>query len=426
MTHTQHDVSPEDVIEGEIVATETTTQTDQALAVYVAGENLPDNDPERGAVGQGNALVPHHELSSEEVLHTFRAWMRLDVADGKASKETLRVYLMDVRQYLAWLQSQGLHLFQTGEEEVKAFRAFLLEPGAPARLEPERAHSPAQYALTTVGRKLGSVRRFYQMAYNRGYLPHNPAEGIRSPRDKTSREDKIKYLGWETVRALLAAPLALSARKQVKGRRDRAVLVLMALHGLRVVEVHRLNLEDIDLEGGESGTLSVFGKGDKWRIVHLTDATREELLNWLQVRDKLGLGDEPALFVTLRRPAGPAPPLSPGAGSGESGGAGFAKAGDDEASRRISVKGLRQMVNRYLKGLGVRQRDEDGQLVKGEGVSCHSLRHSFATHANARGAEIDYISKEMGHASVATTEVYRHLVEREKNNPAKMLTGLLD
>ncbi len=418
MTHTQHDVLPEDVIEGEIVATETTTQTDQALAVYVAGESLPDHDParapaggpERGASTPGGALVPHHELSSEEVLRAFRAWMRLDVADGKASKETLRVYLMDVRQYLAWLQDQGLHLFQTGEEEVKAFRAFLLEPGAPALLEPDRAHSPAQYALTTVGRKLGSVRRFYQMAYNRGYLPHNPAEGIRSPRDKTSREDKIKYLGWETVRALLAAPLALSARKQVKGRRDRAVLVLMALHGLRVVEVHRLNLEDIDLEGGESGTLAVFGKGDKWRIVHLTDATREELLNWLQVRDKLGLGDEPALFVTLRR----------------SGKLALAKARDDEASRRISVKGLRQMVNRYLKGLGVRQRDEDGQLVKGEGVSCHSLRHSFATHANARGAEIDYISKEMGHASVATTEVYRHLVEREKNNPAKMLTGLLD
>jgi len=410
MTHTRHDVLPEDVIEGEIIAIETdqpitqpTGQLSNQLAFYTAGESLPDHDQERGARAQTGALVPQHQPTIEDILQAFRAWMRLDVADGKASKDTLRVYFMDVRQYLAWLQSQGLHLSQAGEEEVKAFRAFLLEPGAPAQLEPDRTHSPDQYAMSTVGRKLGSVRRFYQMAYSRGYLPHNPVEGIRAPRDKTSREDKIKYLGWETVRALLAAPLALPARKQPKGRRDRAVLVLMAMHGLRVIEVHRLNLEDVDLEGGESGTLSVFGKGDKHRIVHLTDATREELLNWLQVRDKLGLGDEPALFVTLRR-----------------------SRKKPEASRRISIKGLRQMVNGYLKGLGVRQRDESGQLVKGEGVSCHALRHSYATHANARGAEIDYISKEMGHASVATTEVYRHLVEREKNNPAKMLTGLLD
>jgi len=413
-------IHDDDVIEGEIVETEVETGAPLTAlpAVYVAGEHLPARapaggparpaggpacDPERRAAAADHALVPLRELSLEDVLSRFRAWMRLDVADGHASSETLRVYLMDVRQYLTWLQANGLALLQAGEEEVKAYRAFLLEAGTPASLEPDLPKPPAQYALTTVGRKLGSVRRFYQMAYSRGVMPHNPADGVKAPRDKTNRVDKVKYLSWLTLKQLLAAPQALPARKQPKARRDRAVLVLMAVHGLRVVEVHRLNLEDLDFEAGESGTLAVFGKGDKWRTVHLTEASREEVKSWLQVRDKLRLGDEAALFVTMQRVGG-----------------------DGRRGRRISVRGLRQMVNCYLNEVGVRQRDENGQLVKGEGVSCHALRHSFATHAYAQGAEMGYISKEMGHASEATTEVYRHLVERERNNPAKFLGGLLE
>jgi site-specific recombinase XerD len=404
--HSMHD---QEIIEGEIVESETiTTPAAHGLAVYVTGEHLParapaggpDRDPERAATAQTGALIPLHAPTIDEVLRAFRAWMHLDVADGNASKETLRVYFMDVRQYLAWLHAAGLSLLQAGEEEVKAYRAFLLEPGAPARLEPDLPHPRPRYAISTVARKLGSVHRFYQMAYSRGVMPHNPADGVKAPRDKTNRVDKIqrKYLSWPTLKQLLAAPNALPARKQPKAVRDRTILILMAVHGLRVVEVHRLSLEDLDLEAGESGALAVFGKGDKWRTIHLTDASREEVKNWLQVRDKLRLGDEPALFVALHRVPG----------------------------KRISVRGLRQMVNHYLKGIGVREQDESGQLVKGEGISCHSLRHSFATHAYNRGADMSYISKEMGHASVTTTEVYRDLVERERNNPAKVLTDLLD
>ena len=109
MTHTARDVLPEDVIEGEIIAVETSQpasqpsgQLSQTLTFYTAGESLPDHDQERGARAQTGALVPQHQPTIEDILRAFRAWMRLDVADGKASKDTLRVYFMDVRQYLAW------------------------------------------------------------------------------------------------------------------------------------------------------------------------------------------------------------------------------------------------------------------------------------------------------------------------------------
>jgi Site-specific recombinase XerD len=223
------------------------------------------------------------------------------------------------------------------------------------------------------------------MARARGAMGHDPAVGLNAPPDKTERHEKVKYLGFDTVRRLLAQPNPNDA----KGIRDRAVMALMAVHGLRVVEVHRLDVGDVDLEAGEAGTLHVFGKGDKHRTILLTDETRLLIERWLAAR-KLMRHDGAALFLSMH--------WSNGAETG-----------------RISTRGLREMVDGYLVEIG----------AKKEGVSCHSLRHSYATLSLAAGAPLLAISGSLGHASVTTTQVYAKIVDKAKNNPAKLLGGLL-
>ena len=180
-----------DIVEGQVIDVETTTApTPPAITIHVAGEHLPDHDPEHAAAPRAGALVPVHRPTIDDILAAFQAWMRLDVADGHASPETLRCYLGDVRQHLVWLDEEGITPAQAGEEDIKAYRAHLIET----------------YAVASVGRKLTAVRRFYQMAHNRGAIAHNPADGIKAPRDRTARHERVKYLTQVALQRLLAAP----------------------------------------------------------------------------------------------------------------------------------------------------------------------------------------------------------------------------
>jgi site-specific recombinase XerD len=306
-------------------------------------------------------------LDIEGILELFDGWMRLDVGDGRASPLTLIAYRSDVRQHLEWLVGQGQSPATVTTFTLKAYRAHLVE----------------QYQVSTVGRKLASIRRFYQMAQAHGMLPANASYGLKSPVDKTERSERIKYLTLMSLKALVAATeTASTPAAQI---RDKAIVALMAIHGLRVCEVSRLDLTDVDLEAGEAGTLAALGKGDKRRSVLLTDDTRPALEKWLAVR-RLMHAESPALFLALSGPA-----------------------------ERISTRGLRAMVDHYLTKIG----------AKKAGVSCHALRHTYATQSLAAGASLLAISGSMGHSSVTTTQVYAQIVDKARNNPAKFLVGLL-
>jgi site-specific recombinase XerD len=319
-------------------------------------------------------------LDIEGILELFEAWMRLDVGDGRASPLTLASYRCDVKQHLQWLAGHGLTPAAATTFTLKDFRAHLVE----------------SYQVSSVGRKLASVRRFYQMAHSHGMLPANPSFGLKSPADQTAQSERIKYLPLMTLKALFAA--TETARDPAAQVRDKAIVALMAIHGLRVCEVSRLDVGDVDLEAGEAGELAVLGKGRKRRKVLLTDETRVAVEKWLAVR-------------RLVRTSPPAP--SPMRGGGETAEALFlALSGPAE---RIGMRGLRTMVDGYLRKIG----------AKKPGVSCHALRHTYATQSLAAGASLLAISGSMGHSSVTTTQVYAQIVDKARNNPAKFLVGLL-
>lgn len=186
-------------------------------------------------------------------------------------------------------------------------------------------------------------------------------------RDPTKLVDRPKILrklpcvlSREEVARILAAP----PRAQPRGRRDAAMLYTMYAAGLRVTELCTLGLGDANLE---SGFVQVLGKGDKRRLVPLGVPARKRIEAYLPDRARWAAPGEPALFVTER--GGP-----------------------------MTRQAFWKNIKRYARGAGI-----------AKNVTPHELRHSFATHLLLGGADLRAVQAMLGHADIATTEVYTHV-----------------
>jgi site-specific recombinase XerD len=296
----------------------------------------------------------------------FADFLRLDVAEGDASPETIRAYTGQLQAFLAWCEAERIHPALATFDDLKAYRKALVEAG---------------YARSTIAAKLNAVRRFYTMAKAHGYRPDDPAAGLKPPPDRTSPADRRKWLPLQAIARLLEAPDAST----IQGKRDRAIIALMATCGLRVSDVAHLDVADVDLENHR---LSVLGKGKKLRTIPLEPESAAILADWLAVRGQAAQEDETALLISLHHP---------------------------DPGTRMSRRAISCRVDGYLMALD----------LKRVGISCHALRHSFATLSLAAGARIHVLQKVLGHASVSTTGIYSDIVEAEAENPARFLFGAL-
>ena len=316
------------------------------------------------------AIIPSSKpapLAQVDALEAFGDFLRLRVADGDASPATIRTYRGHVAAFYAWCKAQGVNPAQASEGDLEAYRAALVADGL---------------ARDTVAVKLAAVRRFFEAATWRGLRADNPAAGLKAPRNRTSREERIKFLPAGYIARLLATVPGDDAQ----ARRDRALLALFALHGPRVAELAALTVAAVDL-AGDPPTARITGKGDKARTLYLVPTARAALAAWLEARAQLAQVDPAAVFVTLQ---------ANGAGG---------------AGRRMTARSIRRRVDVALVAAG----------LKREGVSCHSLRHSFGTWSAAAGAPGAAISAAMGHASIDTTGVYVKVADAMKQNPAAYL-----
>ena len=306
--------------------------------------------------------------TAPDLLIAFGEFMRLNVAEGDASPETIRAYHTHVKAFVAWCAAEGKHPTSIGEEDLKEYRAAL----APL------------YARDSVATKLAAVRRFYTMLHARGFRADNPAQGLKAPKDKTNRAERIKYLNVPEAARVIALPDVTTAQ----GKRDRAMLSLFIHNGPRVSELAALNVADVDLERGE--IVIRHGKGDKMRTLLIEPNVIADVRAWLAVRQALAQADAAALFVTLNHDP-------------------------REHGQRMTTRAIRGLVDRYL----LRAK------CKRKGVSCHSLRHTFATLARAAGSQIADIGDALGHSSYETTQVYAKIVDQRANNPARFVAELL-
>lgn len=306
-------------------------------------------------------------LAQADALAAFGDFLRLRVADGDASPATLRTYRGHVAAFVEWCKGQGINPAQASEHDLEAYRAALIGEGL---------------ARDTVAGRLAAVRRFYEAAVWRGLRADNPAAGLKAPRNRTSREERIKFLPGDYISRLFAACPGHDAQ----ALRDRALLALFVLQGPRVSELAALDLGDVALVSNPP-TVRLTGKGAKRRTVYPVPTVCNALAAWLEVRHDLEASDAEAVFLTLRGNQR----ADPGA--------------------RMTARSIRRRVDHYLTRAG----------LKREGVSCHSLRHSFATWSVMAGASVPAISAALGHASIETTGVYARVADAMQQNPAAYL-----
>ncbi len=290
----------------------------------------------------------------------FSRYLRIDVAAGDASPDTLRGYRTSARKWLEWCHTNGTDPITATVDNVRQYRADLVSAG---------------YKSGTIAHRLVVVRRLYEAARWQGLRPDNPATGIKAPRQRQSPQERIRYIRSGD----LARMFAEIPRDTLKGKRDRVVLALMALHGLRGVEIQRANLSDFDsrLEGP---SLLVHGKtGD--RTVYLRQDVTTALALYLKALKGDSDPDRP-VFVSLSNRA---------------------------RGKRLSRRGIRQIADHYLAAIGSELRGS------------HVLRHTAATLALKGGAEINQIGAMLGHCDPRTTQQYAHVLDRIENNPAEKI-----
>jgi integrase/recombinase XerC len=208
----------------------------------------------------------------------------------------------------------------------------------------------------SIQRLLSALRSFYRFLNREGRCGHNPALGIRAPR---AARRLPKTLDADQVGQLLQIPVtdAVSAR-------DCAMMELIYSSGLRLAELVSLDLGDIDFR---DASLVVTGKGRKTRMLPVGRKALEALDVWLAQRGSLLRGEQPALFVSKR-------------------------------GNRISTRAVQQRLAHW----GLHQAT-DGK------VHPHRLRHSFASHLLESSGDLRAVQELLGHADIATTQVYTHL-----------------
>ena len=218
----------------------------------------------------------------------------------------------------------------------------------------------AEYAKSSVARKLASLRSYFRFCQREKLCESNPAKPLRNPR----RERKLPhFLTTKEIGKLLNAP----PREEPMGRRDRAIFETLYSAGLRVSELVGINMADLDLI---EGIVRVRGKGKKERLAPLGSFAVRALKHWLRFHQFKGSASEsnnPPVFL-------------------------------NKFGKRITTRSIGRMVEKYLKLTGLDLR-----------TSPHTLRHSFATHLLDSGADIRSVQELLGHKSLVTTQIYTHV-----------------
>ena len=268
-------------------------------------------------------------------------------AERGAARLTIGAYQGDLADFAAFLAARGDSLEGADTEAVRAYLTRLAAHMAPG----------------TSARRLSCLRQFYRFLFSEGMRDDDPTAAIDSPRKP---KPLPKVLSENEVERLLAAA---RAREGAAGLRLVALVELIYATGLRVSELVTLPLAAVR---GDARFLIVRGKGGKERLVPLGEAAARAIAAYLEVRER---------FV---RPAAPSPWLFP--------------------SRGASGHLTRHRFGRLLKELAV------AAGIAARRVSPHVLRHAFASHLLAHGADLRAVQKMLGHADIATTQIYTHVL----------------
>ncbi len=313
---------------------------------------------------------PIATIDCDELIGVFTNFLQFDVANGRASGDTIVTYWTQVRQYLEWCRTSSIDPRAATRETIKVYRWWLSE---------QKGYKPKTIAV-----KLTAVSRLYDAAIEYGLIGSNPAWGIKAPTESIDPAAKITYLEQQEATTLLKS---IGKHLTLNTLRDKLLLGVMTLEGTRTVEMYRLNIGDVVRQGARVG-VKVSSKRHT-RVVPLTPQLAQVLEGYLTTLRGSGFNstiDSP-LLINLSH-----------CGRGE----------------RLSRRGIRQIVDKYLQATNLK-------YMEGRTLSAHSLRHTAGTLALRNGASLRQVQDLLGHADPRTTAIYAHVGDRWDNNPALKL-----
>jgi len=277
-------------------------------------------------------------------------------AERGAAENTLMAYAHDLEWAASRLALRGLDFIQADRDSLLQLLSQLSQTG----FEP-----------TSQARRLSALRQFYQFLYSEGVRRDNPASELDSPRrahilPKIMTEEQVTQLLDQALLEAMDETLSLAVKRRTV--RLRALIEMLYASGLRISELVSLPIAAVK---GNPRLILIKGKGGVERLVPMSHKAGHALADWLQLR----AGDKHHASRYLF------PAHS---------GSGFL---------------ARQVVARELKALAMRAG------LDPQGLSPHLLRHAFASHLLAHGADLRSLQQLLGHADIATTQIYTHVLE---------------
>ena len=274
------------------------------------------------------------------------------------SKSTLDAYRSDLKLLKVWAKNRELKMDEISRPDLLEFIAFKAEQGSSAR---------------TSARMLSSLRRFYTYLMQQEIISTNPTDKISMP--KIGRSLPVLLTENEVLKLIKAPNI-----KKPLGFRDRVMLELLYATGLRVSELVKLEVNQVNLN---QGYLRVMGKGDKERLVPMGKTAKRWMKNYLNgpIQEILNDRQSDCLFPT-------------------------------RTSTSISRQAFWQIIKKYAMKVGISAK-----------LSPHSLRHAFATHLINHGADLRVVQMLLGHSDLSTTQIYTHIAQHrlkdlhEKHHP---------
>lgn len=276
------------------------------------------------------------------ILKKYKSYITLEQG---LSNNTREAYLHDVEKLFTYFEDEKIDFLKVELEHFHSFAAALMDVGIGER---------------SIARILSGIRSFYKFLVLDGYLEQDPTELLESPKIGKHLPEVLSVEEIDAIEGVIDVSTP-------EGQRDRAAIEMLYSCGLRVSELCNLLLSDLYLD---EGFLRVTGKGNKQRLVPISERAIRELKSWFAFRNSINIkpGEEDYVFISAAR------------------------------KKHLSRITVFHNIKVYAEQAGIQKT-----------ISPHTFRHSFATHLLEGGANLRAIQTMLGHESISTTEIYTHI-----------------
>ncbi len=278
---------------------------------------------------------------NQELLEDFKIYLK---GEKNYSPHTIRAYCSDVYTFLLWLNV--LNPLELTSDKFSEYLQFIQQ---------------INYTKTSIARKIASIRAFYKYLFQEEMIEANPVDNVSIPKQNKMLPN---YLFEDEIENILRGIKI----ETPAGYRNRIILELLWVSGMRISELSGLNYENLNLEQNE---IRVFGKGSKERIVLIPDKTKQGLINYIEnVSDLICKKDKTPsspLFINYN-------------------------------GYRLQNQSIRKALKKTLDSIHFTKY-----------VTPHVFRHSFATHLLENGADLRVVQELLGHSSIKNTQIYTHV-----------------